>query len=73
MIAQAADARATLRSGHGALGNVAAKVQLPTEELGGFEVGSKAPLLERLPSMRELELARDNHDRKVARKKDDRR
>ena len=72
LIVQAADARATLRSGHGVLGNVAAGGQLPTEELGGFEVESKAPLLERLPTMRELELARDKHDRKAAPKDADR-
>jgi hypothetical protein len=41
LIVQASDARAKLRSGHGAPGNVASEVQLPIEELGGFEVESK--------------------------------
>ena len=46
---------------------------MPTEELGGFEVESKTSLFEKVPTMKELELARDRHDRKVAFKDADRR
>ena len=74
LIVQASDARATLCSRHGDTpGNVVAEVQLPTEELGGFEVESKTSLFEKVPTMKELELARDRHDRKVAFKDADRR
>ncbi|WP_208247332.1 hypothetical protein WGT02_25685 (plasmid) [Rhizobium sp. T1470] len=59
LIVQASDARATLRSGHGDIPeDVAAEGKLPTEEL---------------PTMKELELARDVHNRKVALKDADRR
>ena len=75
LIVQASDARAALCSGRGDTPpeSVATEVQVPSEELGAFEVESKASFLKKLPTMKELELARDRHNRKVASKDADRR